>query len=91
MLTCRDVIGLLMEYLEWTLGADVVGRFETHLERCPPCEAYVNTYRKIPELTRQVTRTAMPADLKDRLRLLLLEQLRHGGPANSSQPVGGSG
>jgi hypothetical protein len=91
MLTCRAVIGLLMEYLEQTLGADVVGPFETHLERCPPCRAYVNTYQKTQELTRQVTRVPIPEDLKERLRLLLLEQLRRGDPAGDRQPMGGSG
>ena len=91
MLTCREVIGLLMEYLEQTLEADVVEHFETHLERCPPCRAYLNTYQKTRELTGQVTRVPMPEDLKDRLRLLLLEQLRQGGPSGGRQPMGGSG
>jgi len=84
MLTCKDVIGLLMEYLEQTLGADVVVDFEAHLGRCSACVAYLNTYRKTQELTGQVTRIPMPEDLKARLRLVLLEQFR-----KSDQLIGG--
>jgi anti-sigma factor RsiW len=75
-LTCRDVIDLLAEYLEESLTPEVLEDFERHLDRCPACVAYLNTYKKTRELTGEVTRVPMPDDMKVRLREFLLEQLR---------------
>lgn len=77
-LACREVIELLATYLEETLPADILQGFERHLDHCPPCVAYLNTYRKTRELTGEVTRVAMPEDMKARLREFLLDQLRRG-------------
>lgn len=78
MLTCRDVIGLLADYLETGMSGDLLAEFERHLEQCPPCVAYLNTYRKTKELTGEVTRALMPPmpeEMKDRLRRFLLAQI----------------
>jgi hypothetical protein len=80
VLTCQDLIGLLLEYVEGTLGADVVAEFEHHLDACAPCRAYLRTYQRTPELTAEVTRVEMPAELKALLRELLLCRLT-AGPA----------
>ena len=61
-LTCQDVIGLLIEYLEVTLSAEVLAAFERHLQDCPPCVAFLNTYRKTQDLTwREGPRRCEPA------------------------------
>ena len=78
MLTCKDLIGLLLDYVEGTLGADVVEQFERHLQACAPCRAYLNTYQRTRELTGEVTRVEMPAEMKALLRELLLRQLASG-------------
>jgi anti-sigma factor RsiW len=75
-LTCRDVIGLLLEYLEETLTPDVLAAFDQHLERCPACVAYLHTYRKTRELAGEVARVPMPEEMKARLHEFLLAQLR---------------
>jgi hypothetical protein len=75
-LTCREVIELLADYLEQSLAPETLAEFERHLDRCPPCIAYLNTYRKTRELTGLVGRVEMPEDMKARLRDFLLEQLR---------------
>jgi len=74
-LTCQDVIGLLVDYLEATLTEETVSAFERHLEICPPCVAYLRTYRKTQELTGAAGRIEMPEELKTRLYELLLKQL----------------
>ena len=74
-LTCRDLIALLLEYLEGSLGAATVARLERHLADCAPCRAYLNTYRRTPGLVREATRVPMPDELKARLRQLLLDEL----------------
>jgi hypothetical protein len=77
-LTCRDVVGLLADFLERTLSAETLEAFERHLDDCLPCVAYVNTYRKTQALTAEVSRVEMPEEMKARLRVFFLEQLGRG-------------
>ena len=41
---CREVVEFLMEYLSGELPSDQRLAFETHLEACPECVAYVKSY-----------------------------------------------
>ena len=79
-LTCRDVIVLLLDYLEGALDSDTVAAFERHLQDCAPCRAYLKTYDRSRRLVGEVSRVEMPEELKDRLRELLLGRL---GPGRS--------
>ncbi len=74
-LTCRDVIGLLLDYLEAALDDDTVALFERHLADCAPCRAYLRTYDRSRQLAGEVSRVEMPAEMRDRLRDLLLGRL----------------
>jgi anti-sigma factor RsiW len=77
-LTCKDVIGMLLEYLEATLGQATVEAFDRHLAICPECQAYVATYRKTRDLTGRVARVEMPDEIRSRLRGLLSQLARDG-------------
>jgi anti-sigma factor RsiW len=74
-LTCEDVIGMLVDYLEAALTPDTVTALERHLEICPPCVAYLNTYRKTRELAGTAGRVEMPEEMKRVLRDQLLARL----------------
>jgi len=74
-LTCRDLIGLLLDYLEATLDEDTVSLFERHLVDCPPCRAYLRTYDRSRRLVGETERVEMPVEMRDRLRDLLLGRL----------------
>ena len=79
MPTCKELIlDLLVDYLEQTLNPDVVSDLERHLQVCPPCVAYLNTYVKTRELIGQNQPVAMPEEMKTRLREFLLMQLNTG-------------
>jgi len=78
-LTCEDVIGMLLEYLEARLDASTLAALERHLAACAPCVAYLNTYRRTRELTATAERADMPDEMKARLRDFLLAHLRGGG------------
>ena len=73
-LTCEDVIGMLLEYLETTLTPATLAAFERHLAGCPPCVAYLRTYRRTREIAAAGERVEMPADMKTRIREFLLRQ-----------------
>jgi anti-sigma factor RsiW len=75
-MTCHDLIGLLLDYLEGALDPDTVAAFERHLQDCAPCRAYLRTYDRSRRLVGDVSQVEMPEELKDRLRDLLLGRLR---------------
>lgn len=74
-MTCKETIEILMDYLEATLSSEVNRELEEHLRGCPPCQAYLNTYRKTAELAGKVGRQEMPDEMKAHLREFLLAQL----------------
>jgi hypothetical protein len=78
VLTCEDLIGLLLDYLEGSLEMDVEARLTHHLDGCAPCRAYLGTYERTRDLTAEATRVEMPAAVKASLRQLLVGQLRPG-------------
>jgi len=74
-MTCKDVIGLLADYLEATLTDAQVAELEDHLRACDPCVAYLRTYRRTKELAARAERVEMPAEMMDRLRQFLVRRL----------------
>lgn len=74
-LTCRDVIDLLVDYLESTLTDEICTALEQHLQDCAPCVAYLNTYRKTRDLAGAEGRVAMPEEMRQRLHAILLARL----------------
>jgi predicted anti-sigma-YlaC factor YlaD len=74
-LTCRDVVGLLADFLELTLTEQRIVELEEHLAGCEPCRAYLNTYRRTRELTGRTEHAEMPEEMRTRLRDFLVRQL----------------
>ena len=58
VLTCRDVVAFLMDYLDQSLEPLQRAEFEAHLAACDECIAYLHRY----EETMRLGRTAF-ADL----------------------------
>ena len=79
MLTCKQVIlEFLADYLDETLNPGVVADFKRHLQVCPPCVAYLNTYEKTKDLMGRGVSVEMPEEMKTRLREFLLDHLAGG-------------
>lgn len=55
-MTCREIIDFLMEYLDNALPADQRAVFERHLEVCPECRVYLDTYRESVSLAQDALR-----------------------------------
>ncbi len=75
MMTCHDVIDLLIDYLDQVLTPEVAADLERHLASCEPCRAYLATYRRTRALGAQAARLEMPDEMKARLRQFLLERV----------------
>jgi len=56
-LTCRELVELVTDYLEDSLPAQERARFDTHLEQCEACRAYVDQMRTTVRLTREAAAT----------------------------------
>jgi anti-sigma factor RsiW len=50
--TCRDATDLLLDFVSGELDFKTNIEFERHLEVCPDCVAFLNTYKKTIELTK---------------------------------------
>ena len=69
MICCKECLELLHDYLEGELSADVTASLEEHFEDCPPCIAFVNTYKSTTQLCRTTLKsTEIPDIVKERLK-----------------------
>ena len=53
MLTCRELIDFLADYLDGGLAPEVRAGLEIHLSVCPGCVDYLESYRKTIRLAKQ--------------------------------------
>jgi anti-sigma factor RsiW len=51
-LTCEKETALIASYLASNLSPAELASFENHLEECPDCKAFLQTYKKTIEITR---------------------------------------
>jgi anti-sigma factor RsiW len=77
MITCRELVELLLDFVSGEMPPDHRDRVEKHLCRCPPCVAYLQTYQLTIRLTRQLPPAPLPAGLVKSLQAAL-EELRKG-------------
>jgi hypothetical protein len=77
MITCRDCVDLLMDYIEHTLDDEKQRRLDHHLASCPPCIHFLKSYRKCSELTGQLKdqRVQIPIELENRLKTFLKQEV----------------
>ena len=74
--TCRQfILDFLADYLDAKLSPEIAADLERHLAICPPCVAYMNTYKRTRELVGQTAPAEMPQEMKTILRRFLAEQL----------------
>ena len=63
MMTCRQLVELLIDFVSDELPDDHRRLIEQHLEICPPCVTYIETYRLTIQLTRQLPPRPIPPEL----------------------------
>jgi anti-sigma factor RsiW len=67
-LTCRELVELVTGYLEGTLAADDMERFERHLAGCDPCVEYVEQIRLTVAAAGHVTEEGLDPEFREELR-----------------------
>lgn len=75
MLTCRQLIDLLSDYVDGDLSPPLQRRLEAHLAGCEPCIAFLQTFKQTQSMARTMHDEDMPPELRQRLWHFLREQL----------------
>ena len=70
-LECRRIAELLADYIDGTLPRETRELIDWHIEGCPPCVAFVNTYRGTIDAVKKLRDTTIPPELKQRLLTVL--------------------
>ncbi len=74
MISCKDVVDLIMDYIENSLEPEAVKDFDKHIDGCECCHGFINTYKRTISLTNQISREEIPDELYSRLSTLLKER-----------------
>ena len=70
-IACRQIADLLGDYLDGSLPERLKRMLEWHIEGCPPCVAFLNTYRGTVNATRTLRDVEIPPELRKRLLAVL--------------------
>jgi anti-sigma factor RsiW len=79
MMTCRELVEHLIDFLEGEMPEDRRQHIQQHLDLCGPCLAYLETYKVTIRLTRRLPDVPPPPELLQRLKAALGEQCGQGG------------
>jgi anti-sigma factor RsiW len=71
VISCQQLIDFCLDYIEGALPDDDARGFRRHLERCPDCVTFFDTYRKTPELSREALATRIPPAVHEAVRSFL--------------------
>jgi anti-sigma factor RsiW len=69
------MMDLLVDYFEDELSDEQKAHLEQHLGDCPPCTAFLHSYKTAGEVSRVALERAMPAELKAELLGFLRREL----------------
>lgn len=67
MLTCKEFLAELSDFLDETSRVEIRARLERHLQQCPNCWVVCDTTRKTIQVYRGLESCEIPADVRDRL------------------------
>lgn len=67
MLTCKQFLQELNDYLDPNTDPDIKRHLESHVTQCPNCFVIVNTTMKTLQVYKGLTPQSIPEDVKTRL------------------------
>jgi anti-sigma factor (TIGR02949 family) len=71
LLTCKDFLMELSEYLDESLDAEVRAKLEQHITECPNCWVIADTTKKTVKIYRGMEPHPVPSDVEARLMAAL--------------------
>jgi anti-sigma factor (TIGR02949 family) len=71
LLTCKDFLQELSDYLDESLDAELRAKLERHITECPNCWVIADTTRKTIKIYKGMEQYAVPPDVESRLMAAL--------------------
>jgi anti-sigma factor (TIGR02949 family) len=71
LLTCKEFLKELSEYLDGTCDAEIRRKLETHVTECPNCFVVYDTTKRTIQVYKGMEPQPLPADVHDRLMVAL--------------------
>ena len=69
--TCREIVEVLCDYLEGELPQEAREELDRHLADCPPCLAFLKSYKSTSQLCRALRPEDVPEELRRRVENFL--------------------
>jgi anti-sigma factor RsiW len=67
LLTCKDFLHELSDYLDESLDAEIRAKLERHITECPNCWVIADTTRKTIKIYQGMEACTIPQDVESRL------------------------
>ncbi len=67
MLTCKEFLNELTDYLDETIGAEIRAKLERHITECPNCWVMCDTTKKTIKVFKGMESCTIPEDVHTRL------------------------
>ena len=67
MLTCKDFLGELSDYLDESIDAELRAKLEKHITECPNCWVIADTTRKTIKIYKGMEPYSIPPEVESRL------------------------
>ncbi len=86
MMTCKEVLESLSDYLDAEMKAELAAEMRRHIGACSDCRAEFDTLTMTLKLYKHESQVSMPDGCHDRLvKILEIEKLKakQGGPTPS--------
>jgi anti-sigma factor (TIGR02949 family) len=65
---CKDCVDALRAYLDGEMTSEDEARFKAHVEDCPPCKEFLETYLATIGLARKALGQKMPEELSQKIK-----------------------
>ena len=75
MLTCKDFLRELSDYLDEALDAEIREKLERHITECPNCWVIADTTRKTIQIYKGMEPYPIPSDVETRLMKALEKKM----------------
>lgn len=83
MLTCRQFLQELNDYLDPNTDAEMKRRLESHVTECPNCFVIVDTTQRTLQIYKGIEPQSIPEDVKTRLLKALDRKMAARKPVQS--------
>jgi anti-sigma factor (TIGR02949 family) len=71
LLTCKDFLSELSEYLDESIDAELRAKLERHMSECPNCWVIADTTRRTVQIYKGMDAHPIPEDVQSRLMAAL--------------------